>query len=50
MKLTKALIDFMQICRRDTEGPRGGRLKIELPRASEELVVGLCRVVWSGAA
>lgn len=37
-------------CRIEMEGPRGGRLKIELPKASEELVVGLCRVVWSGAA
>lgn len=37
-------------CRIEVEGPRGGRMKIELPMASAELVVGLCRVVWSGAA
>jgi hypothetical protein len=37
-------------CRIEMEGPRGGRMKIELPTASAELVVGLCRVVWSGAA
>jgi hypothetical protein len=37
-------------CRIEMEGPGGGRLKIELPKASEELVVGLCRVLWSGAA
>jgi hypothetical protein len=37
-------------CRIEMEGPRGGRLKIALPTASAELVVGLCRVVWSGAA
>ena len=37
-------------CRIEMEGPRGGRMKIELPLASAELVVGLCRVVWNGAA
>jgi len=37
-------------CWIELEGPRGGRMKIELPIASAELVVGLCRVVWSGAA
>lgn len=37
-------------CRIEMEGPRGGRMKIELPTASAELVVGLCRVVWSDAA
>jgi len=37
-------------CRIEMEGPRGGRMKIELPTASVELVVGLCLVVWSGAA
>ncbi len=37
-------------CRIELEGPRGARMKIELPIASVELVVGLCRAVWSGAA
>lgn len=38
-------------CRIEMEGPRGGRLKIELPAmASTDLVVGLCRVVWGEAA
>jgi hypothetical protein len=37
-------------CRIEVEGPRGGRMKIELPVASAEIVVGLCRVVWSGTA
>lgn len=37
-------------CRIEMEGPRGGRMKIDLPTASSELVVGLCQVVWSGAA
>jgi hypothetical protein len=38
-------------CRIELEGPRGGRLKIELPAvASADLVVGLCRVVWGEAA
>lgn len=37
-------------CRIEIEGPRGGRMKIELPMASAELVVSLCRVVWSSAA
>jgi len=34
----------------ELEGARGGRMKIELPIASAELVLGLCRVVVSGAA
>jgi hypothetical protein len=37
-------------CRIEVESPGGGRMKIELPVASAEIVVGLCRVVWSGAA
>lgn len=37
-------------CRIEMEGPRGGRMRIELPLASADLVVSLCRVVWSGAA
>ncbi len=37
-------------CRIELEGARGGRMKIELPMASAELVLGLCRVVVSGAA
>ena len=37
-------------CRIEVEGPRGGKMKIELPIASADLVVSLCRVVWSGAA
>jgi hypothetical protein len=37
-------------CRIEIEGPRGGRMRIELPMASAELVLGLSRVVWSGAA
>jgi hypothetical protein len=38
-------------CRIELAGPRGGRLKIELPAvASADLVVGLCRVVWGEAA
>lgn len=38
-------------CRIEMEGPRGGRLKIELPAvASADLLVGLCRMVWSDAA
>jgi len=36
-------------CRIELEGPRGGRMRIELPMASAEVVVGLCRVVWGGA-
>jgi hypothetical protein len=38
-------------CRIELEGPRGGRLKIELPAvASADWVVSLCRVVWGEAA
>ena len=37
-------------CRIEVEGPRGGKMKIELPMASADLVVSLCRLVWSGAA
>jgi hypothetical protein len=37
-------------CRIEMEGPSGGRMRIELPQASAEVVVSLCRVVWSGAA
>lgn len=37
-------------CRIEMEGPGGGRMRIELPPASAELVVNLCRVVWSGTA
>lgn len=37
-------------CRIEVGGPRGARMTIELPMVSAELVVGLCRVVWSGAA
>jgi hypothetical protein len=38
-------------CRIEIEGQRGGKLKIELPAvASADLVVGLCRLVWSDAA
>lgn len=37
-------------CRIEMEGPRGGRMKIELPVVSAELIVGLCRVMWSSAA
>jgi hypothetical protein len=37
-------------CRIEMEGPGGGRMTIELPLASAELVVSLCRVVWNGAA
>ena len=38
-------------CRIEMEGPRGGRVKIELPAmASADLIVGLCRVVWGDAA
>lgn len=37
-------------CRIEMEGPGGGRMKIALPMATAELVVSLCRVVWSGAA
>jgi hypothetical protein len=38
-------------CRIELEGPRGGRLKIELPGvASADWVVSLCRVVWGEAA
>ncbi len=35
-------------CRIELEGPRGGRMRIELSSASAEVVVGLCRVVWGG--
>ena len=37
-------------CRIEMQGPGGGTMRIELPTASAELVVNLCRVVWSGAA
>lgn len=38
-------------CRIELEGPRGGRLKIELPAvASADWVVSVCRVVWGEAA
>lgn len=38
-------------CRIGMEGPRGGRLKIELPAmAGADLIVGLCRVVWGDAS
>ncbi|HYN13147.1 MAG TPA: hypothetical protein VET51_10960 [Burkholderiales bacterium] len=38
-------------CRIELEGPRGGRMKIELPAtASAALLIDLCRVVLGGAA
>ncbi len=37
-------------CRIELEGPRGGRMRIELSSVSAEFVVGLCRVIWGGAA
>ena len=38
-------------CRIEVQGPAGARMKVELPAlASAQLVVGLCRGVWSGAA
>ena len=38
-------------CRIELEGPRGGRLKIEVPAmVSEDLIVGLSRVVWGDAS
>jgi len=36
-------------CRIELEAVRGARMKIELPSASAELIVGVCRVLWSGA-
>lgn len=37
-------------CRIELEGARGRKMKIELPGASAPLLVGLCRLVWGGAA
>jgi hypothetical protein len=37
-------------CRIELENARGATLKIELPMASAELVVGLCRLMWEGKA
>lgn len=34
----------------ELEGPRGGRMKIELPIASADLLLGFCRVVWGARA
>ena len=50
VELIAALPPGVAECRIEVEGPRGGRMKIELPMANAELVVSLCRVVCSGAA
>lgn len=50
MELITAQPADVRACRIELEGPHGGTMKIELPIASAELVVGLCRVVWGGAA
>ena len=37
-------------CRIEMEGPGGGRMRITLALAHAEVLLSLCRMVWSGAA